>query len=395
MVEFEEIPESPPKSEELQDEEKVSATTTPNEEVTQPEKDKNAERLTSVEVGGPSKNGAARLRALRKKRFKKSKAAAAAVVVQSSTPVDETEEQSEKSIPVPVSDPTLAPTVVEVENKDAAPSSVLPVSCGEASSVVNASSGSTDGKKWKGVAATRRKKVMEQRQQKLKEAQKSEEKAKAVINKMMPSKSNSAPYYELLILLLLFVIAFFIGGSHQENVLTYKQFHYYTPDSHSASVNHDILNVVEESEARRTLLSEFDDTEDEVHIESNIDPIFGVDLDLIISGDSLFMGLARFAVGIHRKIIYFPVKLLKNPPVFLLTSLMLRNLIRVPKVQKEAAVSNSLMSTAINFVTSSFPGLVSIYEMYKRARGDVYVMLVGFLLGAIVSKTIGGINDEL
>ena len=74
---------------------------------------------------------------------------------------------------------------------------------------------------------------------------------------------------------------------------------------------------------------------------------------------------------------------------------MLRNLIRVPKVQKEAAVSNSLMSTAINFVTSSFPGLVSIYEMYKRARGDVYVMLVGFLLGAIVSKTIGGNNDEL
>ena len=246
-----------------------------------------------------------------------------------------------------------------------------------------------------GVAATRRKKVMEQRQQKLKEAQKSEEKAKAVINKMMPSKSNSAPYYELLILLLLFVIAFFIGGSQQENVLTNKQFHYFTPDSHSASVNHGVLNVVEESEARRTLLSEFDDTEDEVYNESNIDPIFGVDLDLITSGDSLFMWLARFAVGIHRKIIYFPMKLLKNPPVFLLTSLMLRNLIRVPKVQKEAAVSNSLMSTAINFVTSSFPGLVSIYEMYKRARGDVYVMLVGFLLGAIVSKTIGGNNDEL
>jgi len=75
---------------------------------------------------------------------------------------------------------------------------------------------------------------------------------------------------------------------------------------------------------------------------------------------------------------------------------MLRNLIRVPKDQKEAAVSNSLMSTAINFVTSSFPGLVSIYEMYKRARGDVCVMLVGFLLGgAIVLKTIGGNNNEL
>ena len=137
MVEFEEIPESPPKSEELQDEEKVSATTTPNEEVTQSEQDKNAERLASLEVGGPSKNGAARLRALRKKRFKKSKAAAAPAV-------DETEQQSEKSVPVPVSDPTLAPTVVEVESKDAALSSVPPFSSGETTS------GSTDGKKWKG-----------------------------------------------------------------------------------------------------------------------------------------------------------------------------------------------------------------------------------------------------
>ena len=91
-----------------------------------------------------------------------------------------------------MSDPTLAPTVVEVENKEAALSSVPPFSSGEAAS------GSRDGKKRKGVTATRRKKVMEQRQQKLKEAQKSEEKAKVVINKMMPSKSNSAPYYELL-----------------------------------------------------------------------------------------------------------------------------------------------------------------------------------------------------
>jgi len=73
MVEFEEILESPPKSEELQDERKISATTTPNEEVIQPEQGKNAKRLASLEVGGPSKNGAARLRALRKKRLKSQK----------------------------------------------------------------------------------------------------------------------------------------------------------------------------------------------------------------------------------------------------------------------------------------------------------------------------------
>ena len=49
-----------------------------------------------------------------------------------------------------MSDPTLAPTVVEVENKDAALSSVPSFSSAEAAS------GSTDGKKWKGVTATRR-----------------------------------------------------------------------------------------------------------------------------------------------------------------------------------------------------------------------------------------------
>ena len=391
MVDFEEITEGTP----------TESNETPGNADAVDDEACNTERLAAIEAKRePSASGAARLRALRKKRFKQKQEAVA---------VDNDKEVKDVS----------AATSLE-ERIPEKPAKVEPVE--EQTRTASPTQPSSETKKYQGkliafggsffkmyicmkfqrihfdiigVAAIRRKKVMEKRQKEQKEAEKSEKKAQEMIENMTSPKINTAPYYELLVLAILFVCGFFIGGLQRDSFIVKSGFHYLSPSSHSEDVGsipnfqqtQDILDEVDE----------FGSFGVKEGTEEEIDPFFRVDLDKYTQGDSIFMSAARFAVGIHRSIIYFPAKVMRNPPILLLVAVLIRKIIRVPKFTESKPASDNMVANAMNFISSFFPGLVSIYDTYKRARLDLYIVFTGFLLGAILS-TKGDIyasNDEL
>lgn len=238
--------------------------------------------------------------------------------------------------------------------------------------------------------------MLEKRQKDQEEAEKSEKYAQQMIENMkLSSKTNSAPYYELLVLVILFVCGFFIGGLQQESFLVKSGFHYLSPSDNGRKV--ESISSFQEEHGVADEFDEFRSFGDDQGAEGEIDPIFRIDLDKFTQGDSIFMSVARFAVGIHRTIIYFPSKIVTNPPVLLLVALMLRKIIPTPKIIEEKPAADNMTANALNFISSFFPGLVSVYDTYKRTRLDVYVIFTGFLLGIIMKSntSIYASNDEL
>lgn len=173
------------------------------------------------------------------------------------------------------------------------------------------------------------------------------------------------------------------------------------------------------STAKRTLVQ--DDTDPNVEeidefsvpskseeVVSNIDPLFGVDLDQYTKGDSLYFVAARFAVQCHRVNLaifyYLPLKiftgiassiwqLIDSPPLFCLVAIVIRQFIgktilgaKIPVVQgDEATKSKDVLSMAksfaSNFITKSFPTAVLLYDAFSHVRSDMYVVLCGYLVG--------------
>mmetsp|Transcript_16071 Transcript_16071/g.23658 ORF Transcript_16071/g.23658 Transcript_16071/m.23658 type:complete len:340 (-) Transcript_16071:97-1116(-) len=331
------------------------------------QENRNAERLASLEAGkdNPTSTGAARLKAMRKKRFAKrsakteelAKADETAVKAESSTSAEKMEKTDEKNAEVEVADQPVVNQEGEAEAEEIA----LP----------------TDKKKYKGVAAIRRQRIIEKR---LKEADKPE---KAELLGTMPKKQRDlSGYYELLVLIIIFMAGFLIGGMQHESVVVKAGLNYLNPPETVVRVPH-VLNGLDYS-------SEDDEFDVEVEEVGEIDPIFGVDLDKLVEGDDILRKLAKVAVKIHRSIISFPLAILKNPPVLLIVSIFLRKLIKIPKaVQNKQENSNMIMAYLIGF----FPLLSSILNLYRRTRKDVGVMFVGLLLGLLVAK--GRVTDEL
>jgi hypothetical protein len=165
--------------------------------------------------------------------------------------------------------------------------------------------------------------------------------------------------------------------------------------------------------------------------EENLDPLFGIDLDKITEGPGLVNMMARPAIFMHRvnlKIFYYlplmivgrmksmGMPLLNTPPIMCLAALTVRQLIGKtilgeklpPKVTNEKKRTD-IMSTAKTVITafaiSTFPILTNIYDAWTHLRSDMYVVLCGLFVGVIwnhfvteqasLDQPVAGISDEL
>jgi hypothetical protein len=173
--------------------------------------------------------------------------------------------------------------------------------------------------------------------------------------------------------------------------------------------------------------SEFDD--DNLHIKTpNIDPLFRVDLDDLLSKTSLPFPIdhaARFAIGFHRTWVYYlwslPLSVVKTitstpknllsgwiryPPVILMFTLLVRmgnrlllgsgNKLEEDKKAKGKGgfdVMTKVMETAKSYVESNFPWLVFILgTLLEVVKVDMYVVFCGLLVGLVMPLRDIGLN---
>jgi hypothetical protein len=161
--------------------------------------------------------------------------------------------------------------------------------------------------------------------------------------------------------------------------------------------------------------------------EENIDPLFGVDLDELTAGPGLYKTLARGAISLHRvnlaMFFYGPRSVWKKlnqtfttflvvPPLLGLIALALRQVLgkilgaHLPELVVDEAQHHDIVSTVVtfvkNFLSGSFPRVISMYKGWVLLRGDMYVVVCGLLVGMawqhsqlVPSETVPGGRDEL
>jgi hypothetical protein len=156
-----------------------------------------------------------------------------------------------------------------------------------------------------------------------------------------------------------------------------------------------------------------------------IDPIFGVDLDLYIHGPGIIMMAARLAVRVHRWNLYFfyylpqnivkmiwntIITLLEHPPIMCLVAITIRQLVghtllgaKLPQITEEEGVLNKstpdVFGMVKNLVTSTlvalFPTSVSLYDAWTHLRADMYIVLCGFFVALALHHTHDHVPDSV
>eukprot|EP00546_Thalassionema_frauenfeldii_P010384 CAMPEP_0178911114 /NCGR_PEP_ID=MMETSP0786-20121207/9498_1 /TAXON_ID=186022 /ORGANISM="Thalassionema frauenfeldii, Strain CCMP 1798" /LENGTH=405 /DNA_ID=CAMNT_0020583491 /DNA_START=167 /DNA_END=1381 /DNA_ORIENTATION=- len=276
----------------------------------------------------------------------------------------------------------------------------------------------TEKRKYKGVAAMRRQRLKE------KAAASAEENKEQVAAKVAAkSRTLTVKKFPIIlhicIIIFLFSIGFKVGLDQVVDESITVQSTLLAPQEHGIGLLSIFGEGWKKSKPQKKLLDdesgwsnedsadEFvqDNESDEEEYESNLDPLFQVDLDLYTQGDSIFMMLARFAVSLHRlllKVVYYtpiaivtafirmPGKLLETPPILCLVSVGVRQFGKrvlgagLPEESKEtnkqdimAMVKNGVM----NFLSSSFPTLVGVYDAFTHLRSDIFIVLSGLFVG--------------
>lgn len=155
---------------------------------------------------------------------------------------------------------------------------------------------------------------------------------------------------------------------------------------------------------------EFEEIIDEEYNPPNIDPIFRVDLDELTKGPGLLNQMARGALSIHRLILWLiyygpvgffgailsiPTTFIQSPPALFMVAVFLRQIVGkgllgavIPEdLGADSADKNNIeiLSMAKNFVknffTTTFPTLVTLYDVFVHLKADMYVVLCGVFFG--------------
>jgi hypothetical protein len=162
---------------------------------------------------------------------------------------------------------------------------------------------------------------------------------------------------------------------------------------------------------------EFEEREENV---PNLDPVFGVNLDELAKGPGITNQLVRGAVGVHRSILYLayylplsvlqtlagiPQALLRSPPALCLVALVLRHgvgkailgagLPGTPNLnEKGIDVVAMAKNFVTNFLSTTFPTAVTIYDVFTHLRSDMYVVLCGVFSGLVYAHMRATISQE-
>lgn len=210
---------------------------------------------------------------------------------------------------------------------------------------------------------------------------------------------------------------------------------YYYKTSEKGVIGKD--NDLYAKNSRDGLHDEFADSDYNIEVgkrqlqdEENIDPLFGVDLDKLTAGTGLYFIVARFAVQCHRVNLaifyYLPRRVINtvtnavyqlfvSPPLLCLVAITVRQIIgklilgahNVPKVKSSMEDESSatkkdqkdilgmIKNIAGQFITKSFPTAVFLYDVWTHIRSDMYVILLGFLIGVAYTHTLKESSVEL
>lgn len=449
---------------------------------------------TVPKSSGTSSAAAKRMAAMRRMRFKKSSATASTTegdttesegtkTEPASSAIEEVDATETATSPEQVVSSTVVPGASTVSNEvvETAPASVanvdekIDVTSDDGATNESTSDAITSTKKYQGVAKMRRRMIKE-RQLKQEENERNEsgnepealQKAKQRALKSLQLKARTKPalplYMSLVTLLLLFLAGLDVGlhqgyldygierelvtvhttlaprqlGSRLHNIMAVSS----TKMKKVIGVDDNVDSTITTSEPSEDEFAESQTTkprrDDELEEESNIDPLFGLDLDKLTEGTGLYFVIARFAVQCHRVNLavfyYFPKKivtsmmiaimqLVASPPLLCLVALVVRQLIgkailgaKVPSVadvpDSAAGQSKDMFSMAKSFVsnaiTKTFPTAALLYDAWVHVRADMYVILFGFLVGVayvhtinektastIINKKQSSQNDEL
>jgi hypothetical protein len=414
--------------------------------------DKRMDRVNGISADGeeevaPESSGSStksKLAAMRRRRFKKSSAAASAATNEGETTTTETV----KEAPALTTKEVTPPKVVE-EIKDAVVEEVI--SPTEDAPPSESTAGTTDEgdgttkKKYLGVARMRRNMIKKKQQEKLEAEQGGDLAPKASIPKKFSKVAGGAGKSLIPILMHLVTILLLFGAglevALQQNVIEYR----------GDLTVHQTLAPQQElklwkmvsaapspsgSVVKDPLLEEGASTTAYVPIEEdefaeadggprhvNLDPLFGVDFDVVMAGPGLLKILGRMAIVVHRLNLsvfyYFPLRmwanllgLLSSPPVLCLAALAIRqgsNMLggKLPKSTADDAKTSSsqpqdVVTMAKNFVGGfigkAFPTAIKFYDAWTHLRSDMYVVLCGLFVGLVWHHYLSGavgITDEV
>jgi hypothetical protein len=139
----------------------------------------------------------------------------------------------------------------------------------------------------------------------------------------------------------------------------------------------------------------------------NIDPLFRIDLDEYTKGPGIISTLGRGAIRVHRftlKVLWFtpmnymqsilgiPQALMETPPLLCVVALILRQVVgkailgaqltsAVPEKDGAFDILQMAKKFVTNFLSSSFPTAISMYDAFSHLRQDMYVILCGVFWG--------------
>lgn len=368
------------------------------------------EQTMEKEEKEASEAKAARIRAARQRRYGK----------KTTTPNEATKEAIEKPEAKPAEEPKEEPEEVKTVATAASEKSSENVSWPEDEKPTpeEGASNEDDGskKKYLGVARMRRnalKKKKDAGDSQTSSATADVANLEAVMN---PIKVSKLPIYmHIVTILLLFLAGLDVSlqnyhpAVHSEATFAIVQ--------HGVPIIHRSLGPVAVSEKAAPLdqtdILPLDDTVDEFEEDSekasNVDPVFGVDLDEVTQGPGIMNQLARGAVGAHRTILYFiyylpmnlmssfagiPQALMRSPPALCIIALILRHVVgkailgaRLPDMANANDKGIDVLAMAKNFVTkflsTSFPTAIIAYDAFTHLRSDMYVVLCGVFTGLI------------
>lgn len=347
-----------------------------------------------------------KLAAMRKRRFKKKTA-------EKSTEV-ESKESGTSSIPAAETEPVVAEeTTTTATTTNDAPTTSENGDAGEK-------------KKYMGVARMRRKMIKEKQQQQQDEEPSSNTSTRVQKRAAKMATATTTSSIPILMHVVTVLLLFFAGvdiGLQQVPAIGVQVHTEWAPRNEGGI--HRILQFTSGgTSATKTLATDttkpslaepiwqnaVDEDEFDQSAESragnNIDPVFQVDLDELTAGPGLLLMAARQAVKAHRFLLqiffygpisffYWMLSFLKAPPVLCLVAIILRQLVgktllgaEIPSETDEEN-QKDIMSMAKNFVSnfllSSFPTAVSLYDMWGHLRSDMYVIFCGLFVGLALS----------
>lgn len=274
----------------------------------------------------------------------------------------------------------------------------------------------SEKRKYRGVAATRRLKLKEKAAKKNTEAvARSAEIAPKVSNKLATSRLPIVFY--IFTIFVLFGVGFKIGIDqvleeqvlvHPNNQLAPQQYGIgllKILDKNKSKIGGSFSEIKAERIKKDFVDDEFGGDNFDDHYEPNIDPLFGIDLDVYAQGDSIFMTIARFAIFLHRinlRIFYYlplsiltaifriPAKLMQTPPILCLVGIGVRQFAKrilgagLPEEIKQSDkkdVLGMIKNGVVNYITKSFPTVVQLYDLVVNLRSDFFIILCGLFVG--------------